>query len=70
MKIAGIVLLIIQAIGLVGAILNGHFADIFSAFNIFSLAELLGFCLPGIIGAILIVIGIKKAKKKSKNETK
>ena len=71
MKIAGIILLVIQAIGLIGSILNGQFTDMFTAFNVFSFAELLGFCLPGIIGAVLLIIGIIKSKKKAdKNKTK
>lgn len=70
MKTAGIILLVLQAIGLIGSILNGQFSDMFTAFNLFSFAELLGFCLPGIIGAILLVIGLKKGKKKSSKETK
>ena len=69
MKIAGIVLLILQAIGIAGSIINGQIADLFSNFSIYALAENIGFFLPCIIGIILLVISAKKSKK-NKNDKK
>lgn len=62
MKIAGIVLLCLQAVSIVGVIASGNLADLTDMItsNPMGILELLGFCLPTIIGVFLLV----KAKKK------
>lgn len=57
MKIAGIVLLVLQVLGLVRGITSGQ---LMAALSSGSPAFLLGLFLPGIIGVVLLV----KAKKK------
>lgn len=57
MKIAGIVLLVLQVLGLVGGLASGQLMATLSSG---SPAFLLGFFLPGIIGLVLL----NKAKKK------
>ena len=56
MKIAGIILIIIQIISLIPAIITGD--NIFA----YGLANLIGRCLFGIIGVILIIIPSRKKK--------
>lgn len=56
MKIAGIVLLCLQAVALLGAIANGSLIDM-------GFFEFIGFCLPAIIGIILLLKANKKAKQ-------
>lgn len=68
MKIAGIVLLVLQAISIIGSVLNGSFADMFADFSVYGIGKLLGFFIPAIIGAILLAFGIKKAKKNGKKD--
>ncbi len=59
MKKASIVLFILQAIALIGGIANGSFSDMLSS-GVAGIFELIGFCIPGIIGAILYVKADKK----------
>lgn len=59
MKIAGIVLLCLQGVALLGGIANGSLVGMLSS-GVMGIVELIGFCLPGIIGVILL----SKAKKK------
>lgn len=59
MKIAGIVLLVLQVLALVGGIASGQLMATLSSG---SPAFLLGFFLPAIIGVVLL----NKAKKKGK----
>lgn len=59
MKIAGIVLLCLQGVALLGSIASGSLLGMFTS-GVMGLVELIGFCLPAIIGVILLV----KAKKK------
>ena len=54
MKVAGIVLLCLHVVALLGSIVNGNLLGM-------GIFELIGFFLPTIIGVILLV----KAKKKS-----
>lgn len=61
MKKVGIILICIQAVALLGGIANGSLSNMLSS-GFTGLLELIGFCLPAIIGIILIV----KANKKSK----
>lgn len=60
MKIAGIVLLCLQAVALLGGIANGSLVEMFTA-GVMGIVQFVGFCLPAIIGVILLL----KAKKKS-----
>ena len=55
MKKAGIILLCLQALAVFGGIVNGSLMSM-------GIVELVGFCIPSVIGIILLV----KAKKKSK----
>lgn len=57
MKIAGIVLIVLQALVVLGSLIGGK--------NPFAggIFEIIGYFLVGIIGVILLVIGIKKNKK-------
>ena len=57
MKIAGIVLICLQALAVFGAIVGGGLPT--------GIAELLGFFAAGIIGIILLIVAKKKEKKKS-----
>ena len=59
MKIAGIVLLCLQGVALLGSIANGSLLAMFTS-GVTGFAKLIGFCLPAIIGIILLM----KAKKK------
>jgi len=59
MKTVGIILLCVQAMAFLGGIANGSVNDMFTQGGR-GIGQLLGFCLPGIIGTILII----KAKKK------
>ena len=60
MKIAGIVLLCLQAVALLGGIANGRLSEMFTG-GVTSGVQFIGYCLPAIIGIILLL----KAKKKS-----
>lgn len=60
MKIAGIVLLCLQGIALLGGITNGSLLTMFTS-GVMGFIQLIGFCLPAIIGIILLM----KAKKKT-----
>ena len=59
MKKASIVLFILQAAALIGGIANGFFSGILSS-GISGIFQLIGFFIPGIIGAILFVKANKK----------
>ena len=59
MKKVGIVLLCLQGIALLGGIANGSLLGMFTS-GVLGFAELIGFCLPGIIGAILLAKANKK----------
>lgn len=59
MKKAGIILLCLQGAALLGGIANGSLQEMFTS-GVMGFAKLIGFCLPAIIGVILLV----KAKKK------
>lgn len=63
MKIAGIVLLCLQIAAILGGIANGSFADMFSS-GAMGIVKLVGFCLPAIIGIILLI----KAKKQKQKQ--
>ncbi|MBE6784929.1 MAG: hypothetical protein E7538_01665 [Ruminococcaceae bacterium] len=65
MKKAGIILIVLQVIALVGGIAGGSLSLTPNALGI---AELLGFCLPGIIGVILLIKAKKNNKEKNKGE--
>ena len=62
MKIAGIILIVLEAVSIAGAIANGSLPEIIGNAEII---KLIGFLLPGIIGAILLAVSAKKKKKKS-----
>lgn len=59
MKVAGIVLLCLQGVALLGSIANGSLLGMFTS-GIMGFVQLIGFCLPAIIGVFLLI----KAKKK------
>ena len=65
MKIAGIVLLCLQVVSIVGVIASGNLTDLTNMLTSgpMGIFELLGFCLPTIIGVFLLI----KAKKKISN---
>lgn len=63
MKIAGIILLVLQAISLLGAVANGSIATMFDFSSGYALGELVGFFIPTIVGVFLLVKASKKAKK-------
>lgn len=60
MKIAGIVLLCLQGVALLGGIANGSLVAMFTS-GVMGFVKLIGFCLPAMIGTILLM----KAKKKT-----
>ncbi len=59
MKIAGIVLLCLQGVALLGSIANGSLLGMFTS-GVMGFVQLIGFCMPAVIGVILLM----KAKKK------
>jgi len=59
-KKIGIILLVVQVIAILGGMTNGSVETMLAADSITEGAELLGFCLPGIIGIILLIRGKKK----------
>ena len=60
MKIAGIILLALQAAGLFGGMISGELATMLTLRNIADMYSLVGFFSPAIVGVILLVIGLKK----------
>lgn len=60
MKIAGIVLLCLQGVALLGGIANGSLLAMFTS-GVMGFLQLIGFCLPTVIGVFLLI----KAKKKT-----
>lgn len=68
MKIAGIVLLVLQVFAFVGSHLNGSLPEIFGEFSVYGIARIIGYFIPAILGAILLTVGIKKSKKKNKKD--
>ncbi len=60
MKIAGIILLVLEAIAIIGGIFNSSLPEMIGNGEF---VTLIGFLLPGIIGAILLVVSINKKKK-------
>lgn len=67
MKIAGIVLLVIEAFGILMGIVNGTLVNMISSAvtsPVYFISYMIGFLLPGIIGAVLLIFGIKRAKRK------
>ena len=56
-KIAGIILIVLQVLALLGGSPTPPNPN-------FALSYYLGYCSPGIIGVILLLIGIKRAKAK------
>lgn len=63
MKKAGIILICLQAVAFLGGIANGSLANMFSSGSS-GLIQLIGFCLPAIIGIVLIIKANKKSKSK------
>ena len=61
MKIAAIVLFVLQAMGIFGALIGGSFN--LSGGLVHQIAYLIGFFLPTIIGIILLVAAKKKKNK-------
>ena len=65
MKIAAIILFVFQACALMGSIVDNSIVELFNIEpNILGIAELFGYFLPAIIGAILLAISQKKKDKK------
>lgn len=62
MKIVGIILLVLEAVSIIGGIANGSLPEMIGNAEII---QLIGFLSPGIIGAILLAISAKRKKKKS-----
>jgi len=62
MKIAGIILLVLQAVALFGSVVNGSISTMFSISGGYAVGRLLGYFLPAIIGVILLVKANKKKK--------
>lgn len=63
MKKAGIILLVLQVVAMLGGLVNGNLARMFSFSSATGVFELLGFFLPAIIGVILLIKAKKKAAK-------
>lgn len=53
MKVAGIVLLCLQGVALLGGIASGSLQGMFTS-GVMGFAQLIGFCLPAILGIILL----------------
>lgn len=62
MRIAGIILIVLQCLSFISAIMMGD--NIFA----YGLANLVGRCIFGIIGAILLMIAHKREKRKADGE--
>ncbi len=62
MKITGIVLLCLQGVALLGGISSGSLMDMFTS-GAMGFVELIGYCLPGIIGAVLLIKANKKTNQ-------
>lgn len=60
MKIAGIVLIALEVMALLGSAFSGGFSSLGSVRGI---GNLIGFLLPGIIGVILLIVAKKKENK-------
>lgn len=60
MKIAGIILLVLEVVSIIGGVANGSLSEMIGNAEII---QLIGFLSPGIIGAILLVISAKRKKK-------
>ena len=60
MKTIGIILLVLQVLGLLGSMASGEFFDLFVITGGYDAGRLVGYFLPAIIGVILI----SKANKK------
>ena len=65
MKVAGIILLVVQAISLLGSVANGSIGTLFDFGGVREICRLLGFFLPSIIGVVLLM---KASKKKAEKE--
>lgn len=61
-KTVGIVLLCLQAVAILGSIANGELQNLMQLFTAgpMGIVEVLGFFLPAIIGAILLIVDYKK----------
>ncbi len=58
-KKIGIILLVLQVLGIVAGIPSGTTLNVFAGGNY---GTLVGFCLPGIIGLVLLIVKDKKAQ--------
>lgn len=62
MKIVGIVLLCLQGVALLGGIANGSLLGMFTS-GVMGFVKLIGFCLPAIIGIILLMKANEKTNQ-------
>ena len=62
MKKAGIILIVLQVVALFGGFVGG---SISMPSDFYGVGEFLGFCLPGIIGIVLLIKSKKKEKQQS-----
>lgn len=62
MKKAGIILIVVEILGILGGLINGSFVDMFANMNgVGDICEIVGFLSPGAVGIILLL----KAKKRT-----
>ena len=60
MKKAGIVLLVVQVLALLGGAASGQLADRFAISGGYDVGRVVGFFLPAIIGIVLLVLSGRK----------
>lgn len=63
MKILGIILLILEVVAVIGGILNGSLSEMTGNAEF---VKLIGFFIPGIIGAVLLSVSVCLKKKSNK----
>ena len=64
MKVAGVILLVLQAISLLGSVANGDIGALFNFGRVREIGRLLGFFLPSIIGVVLLMKASKNNAEK------
>lgn len=60
MKKVGIVLLVLEALAILGSAVTGQLADRFAVSGGYDVGRLFGFLLPAIFGVVLIVLSARK----------
>ena len=67
MKTIGIILIILQVIGLFGSLVNGSLIEMLHITNAVDISELVGYFLPALLGIFLYTKGRKKENTEQEN---